>query len=193
MTTPTELHPLADTYVKELQQAARRMPRAQRIELVAEIRAHLAETAPAGASQAEALTALDRLGEPAGILAEQGADAAAPARRLGAHEIAAILLLLFGGFIFLVGWLGGVLLLWTSDRWTAREKLIGTLVVPGGYAAAAYALIAVSSTQSCIGSLGHMTCVGGATTLQQIGQIALALFVLIGPITSAFYLVRRAG
>jgi len=191
MTTPTELHPLADTYVKELRDAARRMPRARRNELLAEIRAHLAETAPAGVSQAEALTALEQLGEPSAILAEQGTDAAAP-RRLGGHEIGAILLLMFGGFIVLIGWLGGLVLLWSSDRWTTRDKLIGTFVVPGGYAAAAYALLLISSTSECSGSPGHMTCTGGPTTLGQIGQIVLAIFVLGGPLLSALYLARRA-
>ena len=190
--TPTELHPLADTYVKELRTAARRMPRSQRNELVAEIRAHLAETAPATASQAEALTALERLGEPSEILAEQGAGAASDPRRLGFHEMAAIFLLMFGGLLFFVGWLGGVFLLWTSDRWTVRDKLIGTLVVPGGYASAAFALIAVSSTVECSGSPGHMVCSGGPSALAQVGQIALAVFLLVGPLASAFYLAKRA-
>jgi hypothetical protein len=33
-----------------------------------------------------------------------------------------------------VGWVIGVVLLWLSPTWTAREKLIGTFVVPGGLA-----------------------------------------------------------
>ena len=192
MTTQTELHPLAETYVKELREAARRMPRTQRNEVVAEIRAHLAETAPAGASQADALTALERLGEPAEILAEQGAEAAARPRGLGLHEIAAILLLMFGGFLFLVGWLGGVVLLWSSGRWTTRDKLIGTLVVPGGYFGAAYALIATSSSRSCFGSGGHITCVGGPSTPVRIVEIAAVVFAVVGPLASALYLARRA-
>jgi len=191
-TTTTELHPLAEAYVKELKDAARRMPRTQRNELVAEIRSHLAETAPATASQAEVLTALERLGEPAEILAEQGAEAAAPPRGLGLHEIAAILLLMFGAFLFLVGWLGGVVLLWSSRRWTTRDKLIGTFVVPGGYFGAAFAGIATSSTTSCFGSGRHVTCVGGPSTAAQIGQIALGVFLLLGPLASALYLARRA-
>ena len=192
MTTQAEMHPLAETYMSELRQAARRLPRAQRKELIAEIRAHLAEAAPAGASQADVLTALERLGEPAGILAEQGADPAPPARRLGFHELAAILLLMFGGFIVFVGWLAGVFMLWTSDRWTLRDKLIGTLVIPGGYATAAYALIGVSTVQSCGGNPGHVTCTGGPTTLGTIGQVALAVVVFVGPLAAAFYLAARA-
>ena len=186
------MHPLAETYVNELRHAARRLPRGQRNELIAEIRAHLAEAAPAEASQADVLTALDRLGEPAEILAEQGEVSAPPVRRLGFHELAAILLLMFGGFIVFVGWIAGVFFLWTSDRWTLRDKLIGTLVIPGGYATAAYALIAVSSVQTCGGQDGHITCTGGPTTLGTIGQIALAVFVFVGPLAAAFYLTSRA-
>jgi hypothetical protein len=192
MTNPAELHPLADIYVRELRSAARRLPRAQRNELLAEITAHLTETAPASASQAEALTALERLGEPTDILNEHATQAPAPAGRLRSREIAAILLLMFGGFIVVVGWLAGVFLLWTSARWTVREKTIGTLVVPGGYASAAYALLLTSSVTNCSGSRGLVTCVGGPTTLQQIGQIAVLVFVIAGPLASAFFLAKRA-
>jgi hypothetical protein len=38
--------------------------------------------------------------------------------------------------VFLVGWLVGVVLLWSSTVWTLRDKLIGTLVIPGGLATA---------------------------------------------------------
>ncbi|TCO35430.1 hypothetical protein EV652_101310 [Kribbella steppae] len=36
----------------------------------------------------------------------------------------------------MIGWLAGVWLLWTSDRWTRGQKLAGTLAWPLGYAAA---------------------------------------------------------
>lgn len=45
----------------------------------------------------------------------------------------ALLLLPFGGFIYLAGWLVGVALLWKSDRWTTMERWFGTLVLPFGY------------------------------------------------------------
>lgn len=193
MTTPADMHPLAETYVNELRHAARRLPRAQRNDLIAEIRAHLAEAAPAAASQADVLTALDRLGEPADILAEQGEVSAPPVRRLGFHELAAILLLMFGGFIIFVGWIAGVFFLWTSDRWTLRDKLIGALVIPGGYATAAYALLAMSSVQQCSSSGPIVLCNGSpTTTLGQIGQIALIAIVFVGPLAAAFYLTTRA-
>ena len=53
-------------------------------------------------------------------------------RRGTGLELAAVLMLTAGSFIPVLGWLVGVLLLWTSTRWTWREKLLGTLVVPLG-------------------------------------------------------------
>lgn len=48
-------------------------------------------------------------------------------------EVAALWLLLIGGIILpVVGWIIGVVILWASEKWTRRDKLIGTFVVPGG-------------------------------------------------------------
>lgn len=47
-------------------------------------------------------------------------------------EAGALVLLTLGSLVSWVGWAGGVLLLWTSDRWSRRDKLLGTLVLPGG-------------------------------------------------------------
>src|SRR5215469_1921075 len=52
-------------------------------------------------------------------------------------EVAAVINLLFGGFAFLVGWLGGLLLLWLSPNWRWTEKVLGTVIWPGGLAAVA--------------------------------------------------------
>jgi hypothetical protein len=53
--------------------------------------------------------------------------------RYRSRDLTALLLLLFGGFIYLAGWALGVLLLWRSDRWTKTEKWFGTLVLPFGF------------------------------------------------------------
>jgi hypothetical protein len=58
---------------------------------------------------------------------------ARPEPRFRSRDITALLLLPFGGFIYLVGWAVGVALLWTSDRWTRTEKWLGTLVLPFGF------------------------------------------------------------
>jgi hypothetical protein len=42
-------------------------------------------------------------------------------------------MLSIGGVIVpVLGWVVGVVLLWGSDLWSRREKLLGTLVVPSG-------------------------------------------------------------
>ena len=47
-------------------------------------------------------------------------------------EGAVVRWLLLGGLLFGVGWLVGVNRLWRSPVWSRSEKLLGTLVLPGG-------------------------------------------------------------
>jgi hypothetical protein len=121
---------LVADYLKRLDRELRRLPRARRKEIVAEISAHIAEARALHPAETEAdvRTLLDRLGEPAEIAAAE------PPRKERSRwqEVTAIVLLLLGGFVLLLGWIAGVVLLWTSSAWTTRDKLIGTFVLPGG-------------------------------------------------------------
>ena len=191
--TTTTLHPLAADYLKRLERAARRLPRGERRELVEEISAHLYEATYPDMSDADALTVLDRLGEPEDIVeAEVPADRAGADRR-GIHEWAAIFVLLFGGFIFFVGWIVGLILLWSSRAWDTRDKLIGTLIVPGGLATVLVVALVSATSQVCRSvPSGPMRCSPGPSTLHQILSIILLGFFVIGPIFTAVYLARRA-
>ena len=148
--TPSTLHPLAAEWLDRLRAAAGRLPASERADLVSEIEAHLAESIPPGASEAQVRDALDRLGDPDEIVAEA---AGAPELRSGrgTQEWVAVILLLVGGFALVVGWIVGVVLLWTSRAWTLRDKLIGTFVVPGGLAVGyvLFAFGALSGAQVC--------------------------------------------
>ncbi len=64
-------------------------------------------------------------------------------------EVGALVLLTLGSLVSWVGWVGGVLLLWTSDRWTRRDKLLGTLVLPGGLLPA-WAFARGPATTTCV-------------------------------------------
>ncbi len=189
----TTLHPLAAAYLDRLRHAGRRLPRPVLRELVADIEAHLSETTNLGMSDAEVLTVLDRLGDPEEIIDAQQPRAAADTR--GAHEWAAIILLLFGGFIFGLGWLAGLILLWSSRAWTTRDKWIGTLVLPGGLAAGLYiGLFANGSSQSCYSvNGGPQHCTGGLSTGRQILELAIFAVLVLPPIATAVYLARRAS
>jgi uncharacterized membrane protein len=191
----TGLHPLAADYLHRLERAARRLPRRDRRELVAEVGNHLSETTYAGMSDAEALTVLDRLGDPAEIVEAEQPDAVADDRR-GLHEWAAIILLLLGGFIFGIGWIVGLILLWSSRAWTTADKLIGTFVIPGGLAGSFILLVlpTVSTSQVCgRNTAGLEHCTGGLSTAGTVVTIAIAAVLLIGPFFTAVYLARRAG
>ena len=79
---------------------------------------------------------LERLGPPGDIVEAERPLAHGSTDRRSWREWAAVILLPLGGFAFGVGWLVGLVLLWSSRLWTTRDKLIGTLIVPGGIATA---------------------------------------------------------
>jgi hypothetical protein len=190
----TTRNPLADDYLKRLRRAASRLPRSRRAELVAAIEQHLDEAVPPEASDAETLTALDRLGEPEEIVAAEAPHAADPR---GTQEWAAILLLLFGGLAAGLGWLAGLIFLWGSRAWTTREKWIGTLVVPGGLLLPMVLLgmsVAPAGETCVIRSDGSQVCTGveGRDAGDVVLLVLLAVSV-IAPIATAFFLARRAG
>ena len=183
------IHPLVAEYLKRLRRAAAQLPPDRRTELVAEIEAHLADALDPGVTDAEALRVLRRLGPPEAIVAAEEPAAAAPARRQprGRKEWLAMVLLLFGGFIAGFGWLVGVLLLWISRAWTVREKLIGTLVVPGGLLLPIYILH--TSGMSSASCAGHAHC---APTNAQVGWMVVAAILVLASIWSSMFLTRRA-
>jgi hypothetical protein len=156
--------PEIKNYLKRLSKSASDLPRARRRELVSEIEQHIRETLSETPveSQAKMLTLLDRLGDPEEIAAV--ASGKPEATRSTTMETWAIILLLLGGFVFLVGWLAGVVLLWSSSLWTRRDKLLGTLVIPGGLAAGLVVFWLV-----LIGGIGGQSC-GSSGPVTQPGQ-----------------------
>jgi hypothetical protein len=124
---------LVDAYLKRLERELADLPRGRRRELVGEIADHIAEARAAlpHEGEAEIRTLLDQVGDPADIADEARERFEVRPRRRGVTEIVTLILLLVGGFVFVVGWFVGLVLLWVSDAWTTREKLVGTLLVPG--------------------------------------------------------------
>jgi len=101
------------------------------------VRSHIeVALAESGRADAEAVRdVLAALGDPNEIVAAAMPDRADPvtvSRGITGLEITTLVLLLFGAAAAGIGWLVGVLLLWSSPRWTNSEKLLGTLVLPGG-------------------------------------------------------------
>lgn len=134
---------LVNEYLRELEQELRALPRSRQAELLEEVRGHI-EAALAeleGPTRFDVLAVLERLGDPADIATEARERFGVSRARAGLLEVGALLLLPLGGLVLpALGWLAGVILLWSSNAWNRRDKLIGTLVIPGGLALPVFAL-----------------------------------------------------
>lgn len=106
------------------------------------------------------------------------------------RELLAVFFLTLGSAVLpLVGWVVGVVLLWTSDRWGAGEKVLGTLVWPLGYAGVLVVL--GLPTQSCFSADGGPeTCTGG-TLPAWLGTPSIVL-VVAAPLVVGAWLLHRA-
>ncbi len=95
-----------------------------------------------------------------------------------------------GGVILpVIGWLVGAYLLWTSRVWSVSDKLLGTLVLPGGWIWVPVVLVAGASSQTCGATPTFTRCTGSATSAG--AWVLLAAAVLL-PLISATVLTLRA-
>lgn len=126
---------LISAYLDLLFRELRGLPPRQRREIMEEVSADINESISrySSSSEAEARNVLDRLGDPSEIAGEAYRRFGIQGAGVGVIEVAALILLPVGGIILpVIGWIVGVILLWISKAWTNREKLIGTLIIPGG-------------------------------------------------------------
>jgi hypothetical protein len=168
---------LVSMYLKRLDAELASLPRARRREVVQEISQHIEEARAELTTQneAEIRNVLDRLGDPAEIAAEAGERSDVPVRKAGWEEIGALLMLLVGGLILpVIGWFVGVLLLWVSDAWETRDKVIGTLLVPGGL----------------LTPLGLVLVATSASAAPVLGLVLLVALTLV-PLATTAYLAWR--
>ncbi len=186
---------LVDDYLTRLGSELAGVPRAGRREVVEGIEAHVQEALAGVAPDDEAgvRNVLERLGDPAEIAAEALERLGVRRPRTGWREVGALLLLPFGGVVLpVVGWFVGVVLLWVSDAWTARDKVIGTLVIPGGLLVPGFLLAAVGSGSggSChSGPPGRPAiCTGGGSP---VWPAVLLGFLVLAPLVADVYLLWR--
>ncbi len=132
MTTRSNADKLVDRYLSELDQALRRVAAPRRRQIVEDISDHIAQGRSLLDDEDEAgvRSLLERVGEQKTIATEAGTDGLDDPARRGDAWVPWLLLL--GGYALLVGWFVGVGLLWSSATWRVRDKILGTLVLPGG-------------------------------------------------------------
>jgi hypothetical protein len=186
----TTTHPLAEDYLRRLEQHARVLPRSERAELIAEIRNHMSSGLTPDSTEADVRNLLDALGPPADIV--EAARPEHPPVRRGAREAFALVLLV-SGLPPVVGWLAGVGLLLWSPLWTARQKLLGILVWPGGYVAVLAAPYTMDSG-TCEVQRGTDTALNCTTSGPPLWlMLAVLAVMVIAPLVVAVYLYRAAG
>jgi hypothetical protein len=196
MTTTTRDSLVAE-YLRELERAARALPRDRRDELIAEIRDHLDTGLRPDASEADVRNLLDDLGPPGDIVA--AAQPERPPTRRGAREVFGLILLVTG-LPPILGWLAGAGLVLWSPLWTARQKVLGILVWPGGLVVAIGVSLALAPTSNRIscdlstdGQVIPGSCVNTDTGVHPAMAALLIAAVLIPPIIVGTYLYWAAG
>lgn len=193
-------------YLRRLERAAADLPADRRQDLLDGIREHIADARAAGAAADDAAvrTLLDRLGRPEEIVAAAREDHEVidPRRHQASTtlEMVAVLMLTAGSFVLVIGWLVGVVLLWTSRLWRVREKVLGTLVFPlgpGGLLLLGSGMV-VGSGEVCssapvrVGSSVEPPTVCTSTGPPEwLGAVA-AVVLVVAPIVVAVILLRAA-
>lgn len=132
--------------------------------------------------------------------------------RIAGRDTTAIILVLLGGFAFGVGWLIGIVLLWSSTAWRMRDKWIGTLLIPGGLAGTLLlgGLATSVSVRTCASVPGSVPVPAVSFSAAGPGELAfraagdacgggphwvpilLLAFVLLAPLFTTFWLIRTA-
>jgi len=205
-TTPDKL---VERYLEHLEVELDDLPRDRRREIVDEIAGHIVE-ARAGLeheTEADVRNILEALGDPADIAAdarerfEVEAPTATPYKP-GWIEVGALVLLLVGALIVpIVGWFIGVALLWISGAWNVRDKLIGTLFVPGGLGLSLFLLVSAGGGGSSTicgdpdpktgGYPFNCSETGSSTSFTHVLTFALVIAVVVTPIVTTAYLGYR--
>lgn len=179
-----------DEYLRELERLLRDVPSDRRNEIVTDIEAHidalLAEHGPSP-SDADVRNVLERVGRPDDIAREARDETdAAPVRRRWT-DIAAVVALPFP----FIGWIVGAVLLWMSELWSTRDKLIGTLAGPGMFVLGALGTVAIPSNSTVLDpDTGGSETAGGGPESGQF-EVLVTVAVLLVPVVVALYLARK--
>jgi hypothetical protein len=140
-TDDPEARAMVRAYLDRLRAVSGNLPPERRDELLAEVREHIDAALaadPHGGREVAARNVLDRLGSPEEIVRAESEGAlpappgprplpAPPASPWGGLEIAAVVALAIGGMVLpMMGPLVGLVLAWSSSRWTTAQKLVAS-------------------------------------------------------------------
>ena len=188
-----EADKLVRRYLTQLDAALQGVEASRRQEILAEVHEHIEEqrTGIDPNDTASVRTLLDRVGDPAAIAAEAGAPSPGSRR----WDAWAPWLIIFGPLASGLGWIAGMLILWTSPTWSRRDQLIATFVPPAGLVALFFGLVAVlRAAAGCSGHLPALHASAGCTakgiTLPLAVAILLAVAGLAAHLLPPIHLMR---
>ena len=182
---------LVRRYLAQLDAALQGIEASRRQEILADVHEHIEDerTGLDPGDTAGVRTLLGRVGDPAAIAAEAGAPDPGSRR----WDAWAPWLIIFGPVAGGLGWMAGVLILWTSPTWNRRDQLIATFVPLAGLLALFFGVVAaLGRSAACPGHALHEAgCTARAITTLPLGvAILLAVAGLAAHLLPPIHLMR---
>jgi len=182
-------------YLHELDARLRHLPAEQSEEILQGITDHISDALSRGSSSVADVPG--SLGTPEevarGAAAERVPTATPPWRESTPWVVLTTLLLVFGGFIAGFGWFLGLAGLWMGTRWKLWEKIVGTVVLPGGLAGAVTILVVpvsyTSLTSESVTLTPDSSMASGAEVLGPVLSIIATIATLALPLIVGIYLL----
>lgn len=173
-----EADKLVRRYLAQLDAALRDVDASRREAILAEVHGHIEEGRarldPGDAASVRTL--LDKVGDPAAIAAEAGAPSPGSRR----WDAWAPWLIIFGPVAGGLGWIAGVLILWTSPTWRQRDQLIATFVPLAGLVALFFGLVAtLSASAACPRPVPALHAPAGCTTSKFTLPLGVAILLAV--------------
>ena len=169
---------LVRRYLAQLDAALRGVDTSRREEILAEVRGHIEEgrTGLDPGDAASVKTLLDRVGDPAAIAAEAGAPPPGSRR----WDAWAPWLIIFGPVASGLGWIAGMLILWTSPTWSRRDQLIATFVPLAGLVALFFGLLTtLRAAATCRGSVSAPHAAAGCAKSVVTLPLGIAILLVV--------------
>jgi len=205
MTTSVEAA-LVEEYLGRLRAALAGHPADQQREVLAEVESHIASArAELPGGEASVRTVLERLGDPEEIAASAGGAPTppqAPPVPSGRREIVGLVFLAVGGLVIpVLGWVVGLVLLWTSRVWTRGDKLLGTLLIPGGLGSLPWLWLPATTKNTaneiCAARLdatvATQACSDGSAAGADVVALTLLAAAVAGSVVTLIVLARRVA
>ena len=173
-----EADKLVRRYLAQLDAALRDVDASRREEILAEVHGHIEEgrTELDPGDAASVRTLLYKVGDPAAIAAEAGAPPPGSRR----WDAWAPWLIIFGPVASGLGWIAGMLILWTSPTWSRRDQLIATIVPLAGLVALFFGLLtALSAQAACPRPVSALHAAAGCTTKGFTLPLGVAILLVV--------------